>query len=191
MSFVHKSIRSSNILLTYSAAPPPVSPTIGSLASLPDPSAFLQATEGPQIGTPYLVGFSYARRGTARSTGSSRADWRNEIYRHPERQGAELGIDPETYYKAFHDVYSLGVVLLELGLWERLDATYHEKLKRAAPKERKVYLIDLANSRLPLKIGSKFAGIVIECLEVDRGREGTEEQMTVQRVLEELEEIRF
>lgn len=190
MSFVHKSIRSSNILLTYSA-PPSVSPTTGSLTSSPDPSAFLQPTPGPQIGTPYLVGFSYARRGTARSTGSGRADWRNEIYRHPERQGAELGIDPEPYYKAYHDVYGLGVVLLELGLWERLDVTYDSKLKRAAPPQRKAHLIDLANMHLPLKIGSRFAGIVKECLEVDRDREGTEEQMTVQRVLEELEEIRF
>ena len=190
MSFVHKSIRSSNILLVYSA-PPPAGLTTGSSASLPDAPALLQTTEGPQIGTPYLVGFSYARRGTARSTGSSRADWRNEIYRHPERQGAELGIDPEVYYKAYHDVYSLGVVLLELGLWERLDAKSHEKLKRASPKERKIYLIGLANNYLPLKIGSKYAGIVKECLEVDRVREGTEEQMTVQRVLEELEELRF
>ena len=190
MSFVHKSIRSSNILITYSAPLPP-DPTAPSLTSSPDQSSELQSTEGPQIGTPYLVGFSYARRGTARSTGSSRADWRNEIYRHPERQGAELGIDPEVYYKAYHDVYSLGVVLLELGLWERLDAKSHKKLKRALPKEKKIYLIDLANNHLLLKIDSKYAAIVKECLEVDRVREGTEEQMTVQRVLEELEELRF
>jgi serine/threonine protein kinase len=190
MSFVHKSIRSSNILLTYSA-PPSASPTIASLTSSPDPSTLLEVIEGPQIGTPYLVGFSYARRGTARSTGSSRADWRNEIYRHPERQAAELGIDPEAYYKPYHDVYSLGVVLLELGLWERLDATYEAKLKRAAPNLRKGQLIDLANRHLPLKVGSTFAGIVRGCLEVDHEMDRSEEQMTVQKVLEELEEIQF
>ena len=95
------------------------------------------------------------------------------------------------YYKAYHDVYSLGVVLLELGLWERLDAKSHKKLKRALPKEKKIYLIDLANNHLLLKIDSKYAAIVKECLEVDRVREGTEYQMTVQRVLEELEELRF
>jgi serine/threonine protein kinase len=190
MSFLHKSIRSSNILLTYSA-PPSASPTIAGLTSSPNPSTVLQGTEGPQIGTPYLVGFSYARRGTARSTGSSRADWRNEIYRHPERQAAELGIDPEVYYKPYHDVYSLGVVLLELGLWERLDVTYDAKLKRAPPNQRKDRLVDLANKNLPLKVGSTFAGIVRGCLEVDNETEGREEQMTVQKVLEELEEIRF
>jgi hypothetical protein len=151
----------------------------------------LQATEGPQIGTPYLVGFSYARRGTARSTGSSRAEWRKEIYRHPERQAAELGVDPEVYYKPYHDLYSLGVVLLELGLWERLETAYDTELKRATPNQRKGRLIDLANTYLPLKVGSTFARIVRGCLEAGHETDGREEQMTVQKVLEEFEEIRF
>jgi hypothetical protein len=190
MSFVHKSIRSSNTLITYSA-PLPLGPTTASLTSSPDQSSELQPTEGPQIGTPYLVGFSYARRGTARSTGSSRANWRNEIYRHPERQAAELGIDPEVYYKPYHDVYSLGVVLLELGLWERLDATYEAQLKRATADQRRDRLIDLAGRHLPSKVGSIFSKIVRGCLEVDADTDGGEDQMTVQKVLEGLEEIRF
>lgn len=36
-----------------------------------------------------------------------------DIYRHPERQG-----QPTTPFKKIHDIYSLGVVLLEIGLWE-------------------------------------------------------------------------
>jgi len=190
MSFVHKSIQSPNILITYSAPLPP-GPTTASLISSSDQSSELQSTEGPQIGTPYLVGFSYARRGTARSTGSSRADWRNEIYRHPERQAAELGIDPEVYYKPYHDVYSLGVVLLELELWERLDATYEAQLKRATANQRRDRLVDRASRHLPSKIGSTFSRIVRGCLEADADTDGREDQMTVQKVLEELEEIRF
>ena len=190
MSFVHKSVRSEHVLMTYSA-PPSASSAIASLQPETDPSTLPAATEGPQIGTPYLVGFSYARRGTARSTGSSQVEWRKGIYRHPERQAAELGIDPEVYYKPYHDVYSLGVVLLELGLWERLDATYGANLKRAAPNQRRDRLVELANKQLPPKVGSAFAGIVRECLEVGNDTDGSEEQMTVQKVLEELEEIHF
>jgi hypothetical protein len=190
MSFVHKSIRSSNVLVAYSA-PFSTGPTAAGITSSPDQSGVLQSAERPQIGTPYLVGFSYARRGTARSTGSSRADWRNEIYRHPERQAAELGIDPEVYYKPYHDVYSLGVVLLELGLWERLDATYEAQLKRATANQRRDTLIDLASGHLPSKVGSTFSRIVRGCLEVDADTDGGEDQMTVQKVLEGFEEIRF
>jgi hypothetical protein len=189
MSFVHKSIRSSNVLIAYSA--PFSSGPTANLTSSPDQSSVLQSTEGPQIGTPYLVGFSYARRGTARSTGSSRADWRNEIYRHPERQAAELGIDPEVYYKPYHDIYSLGVVLLELGLWERLDTTYEAQLKRATANQRRDRLVDLAGEHLPSKVGSTFSKIVKGCLEVDVDTAGGEDQMTVQKVLEGFEEIRF
>jgi hypothetical protein len=176
--------------MTYSAPFSP-GPTAAHLTSSPDQSSMLQYAEEPQIGTPYLVGFSYARRGTARSTGSSRADWRNEIYRHPERQAAELGIDPEVYYKPYHDVYSLGVVLLELGLWERLDVIYETKLKRATANQRRDRLIDLASSHLPVKVGSTFSRIVRGCLEVDADTEREDDQMTVQKVLEGFEEIRF
>ncbi|KAF2842805.1 hypothetical protein M501DRAFT_925468, partial [Patellaria atrata CBS 101060] len=36
------------------------------------------------------------------------------FYRHPKRQG----ISPQDRYEPKHDVYSLGVCLLEFGLWE-------------------------------------------------------------------------
>ena len=36
-----------------------------------------------------------------------------DIYRHPERQG-----QPTTPFKKIHGIYSLGVVLLEIGPWE-------------------------------------------------------------------------
>ena len=43
-------------------------------------------------------------------------DWKRNIYRHPQRQGLQV----ETRYHLGHDLYSLGVCLLELGLWEAL-----------------------------------------------------------------------
>lgn len=39
--------------------------------------------------------------------------WQDNLYRHPERQGK----NPEESYTMHHDVYSLGVCLLEIGLW--------------------------------------------------------------------------
>lgn len=37
-----------------------------------------------------------------------------DIYRHPKRQGLQL----DERYNMKHDIYSLGVCLLEIGLWE-------------------------------------------------------------------------
>ena len=39
--------------------------------------------------------------------------WQKAIYRHPSRHGLHL----QTNYSMQHDIYSLGVCLLELGLW--------------------------------------------------------------------------
>lgn len=40
--------------------------------------------------------------------------WDRNVYRHPLRQGN----DPVDRYRMQHDIYSLGVCLLEVGLWE-------------------------------------------------------------------------
>ena len=41
-------------------------------------------------------------------------DWEKNLYRHPQRQGILLHAD----YEMRHDIYSLGVCLLEIGLWK-------------------------------------------------------------------------
>ena len=48
-------------------------------------------------------------------------DWTRDVYRHPERQGLQA----ERRYNFNHDVYSLGVCLLEIGLWEPLVIQKH------------------------------------------------------------------
>lgn len=45
--------------------------------------------------------------------------WLKDIYRHPYRQG----LQPQERYNIGHDIYSLGVCLLEIGLWESLKTT--------------------------------------------------------------------
>jgi hypothetical protein len=45
--------------------------------------------------------------------------WLKDIYRHRHRQG----LQPQERYNIGHDIYSLGVCLLEIGLWEPLTIT--------------------------------------------------------------------
>ena len=76
-----------------------------------------QSTQGSEVswGTPYLVGFELTRPNIAWSGPIDRAAllWSNRVYTHPDRVENE----PSTIrFRKIHDIYSLGVVLLEIGM---------------------------------------------------------------------------
>lgn len=161
MDWVHKAVRPSNILMLHSH----------------DDEAF---PEG--LGHAYLVGFEYARRGSARSTGSGHGDWKDDIYRHPDRQNKD-GVDLEKYFQAKHDVYSAGVVLLELGAWTTL-ARVLPGLKLADPDERRRLLRDYCGT-IAGAVGSRYAALARKCIAVD------DSAIDVQDLLTELQELRL
>ena len=80
-----------------------------------------------------------------------------------------------------HDIYSLGVCLLEIGLWDsfvrpgadgccsispRLNISEHLTKKRQNDRANgiKGELIDMARKNLPNKMGTRYAEVVISCL---------------------------
>lgn len=91
--FVHKSIRPESVLC---------------FGHGPDDDDTLAST--------VLVGFELFRRdmGWTHRLGDSSFD--GNLYRHPSRQG----MNPASGYIMQHDIYSLGVCLLEIGLWSSL-----------------------------------------------------------------------
>ena len=134
------------------------------------------------LGHAFLVGFEYARRGSARSTGSGHWNWKEDIYRHPDRQNKD-GVDLETYFEAKHDIYSAGVVLLELGAWTSL-ARDCPGLKLADPDERRRLLLDYSDT-ISGSVGSRYAALAKKCLAVDLSG------IDVQQLLTELQELRI
>ncbi|GAW14613.1 hypothetical protein EKO27_g11180 [Xylaria grammica] len=62
----------------------------------------------------FLVGFDAFRAAAAETIMAGDMRWDRNVYRHPLRQGD----DPAEKYQMQHDIYSLGVCLLEIGLWE-------------------------------------------------------------------------
>lgn len=98
LGLVHKHIRPENVLLL-------------SMADEPFPTTFLS-------------GWQYARNvdgGVTRLVGESL--WQRAIYQHPERQSEHV----ENDYCMGHDIYSLGVCLLEILTWNPLVITTGEK----------------------------------------------------------------
>ncbi|KAF4540152.1 Het-s domain protein [Lasiodiplodia theobromae] len=55
-------------------------------------------------------------------------DLERNLYRHPDRQGR-----PKTSFSKLHDIYALGVVLLEIGLWEMALSLYQRAARRLPP----------------------------------------------------------
>ncbi|KAH0565507.1 hypothetical protein GP486_001101 [Trichoglossum hirsutum] len=96
---VHKNIRPENIIILETAS-----------ASAPDGSDGERALD---IGDSFLMGFDFARKEDETSTRVGDNEWYRNIYRHPQRQG----VHPEVDFNMLHDIYSLGVVLLEIALW--------------------------------------------------------------------------
>ena len=85
--FVHKNVRPENILI-------------------------LEDASQPTSRRPFLVGFEKFRLDEGKTSKRGDALWERDLYRHPERQGKQ----PEVDFIMQHDIYSLGVVMLEIGL---------------------------------------------------------------------------
>ncbi|KAK7178301.1 het-s domain protein [Paraphaeosphaeria sporulosa] len=76
----------------------------------------------------FLLGFQRFPTAYGKTLMTGDSVWNKDLYRHPQRQG----LSPENEYVMQHDVYSLGVCLLEIGLWEvfyNVDFANPEELK--------------------------------------------------------------
>ncbi|PHH72208.1 hypothetical protein CDD80_4686 [Ophiocordyceps camponoti-rufipedis] len=97
-SWLHKGVRSANVLFTVS--------------SLTQMSRVLESM--------VLCGFDYSRQESEQSTIDRArlvADVETALYRHPRYQG-----DAAEGYKLAYDIYSLGLVLVEIALWKPLSS---------------------------------------------------------------------
>jgi hypothetical protein len=159
--FVHKNIRPSNILIFDDA--------------VPDDKRTKYMTHPYAIGEPYLMGFDGVRKADAKSNMIRGEEWRENIYLHPDRHRMAEGDE----FTMAHDVYSLGVVLLEIALWasvtesEPVGKYLWEKGKQKIlePETLRKTYIDLSKSLVPRYVGDKYRDVVVSCLEGLRDEE--------------------
>jgi serine/threonine protein kinase len=134
--------------------------------------------DGIRTGIPFLVGFERFRPAAAGTTLQGDDQWERNLYRHPKRQGTF----PEDLYVMQHDIYSLGVCLLEIGLWSSFvswssaessprpgpeldigkDLAMEDKIRTAFNIKR--HFLAIAEEKLPSRMGFSFTDIAISCL---------------------------
>ncbi|KAH8121631.1 hypothetical protein ACSS6W_003104 [Trichoderma asperelloides] len=144
-----------------------------------------KAADACALGPAYLLGFNSFRSVNFRTMRAGDDEWDRNLYRYPSRQGLLAQED----YIMQHDVYSLGVCLLELGLWEsfvccesdtgdqrgekkrpsaslglELDSFQSQEEGSVLSAKIKTRLVDLARTKLPSRMGDKYTSVVVTCL---------------------------
>ncbi|KAA6412849.1 MAG: hypothetical protein FRX48_03842 [Lasallia pustulata] len=144
--WVHKSIRSHSIV-------------------------FFERRDGPlTYDHPFLVDFEYSRPENSDTMWDSDEDAQRNLYRHPARQ-----YTPTESFTKLHDIYALGVVLLEIGLWQTAFEIQEQAIRRLGIaavvgewKLKKVY-IEAAGAGLIHQMGPAYSNAVLTCLSGDLG----------------------
>ncbi|CAN9392058.1 unnamed protein product [Alternaria alternata] len=116
---------------------------------------FFSGLAGP-ITDPYVAGFEYARDMNMQSLGL-RPNGQNSLdyYYHP---------DVINGFSKTLDLYSLGVVLLEIAYWRPLGPKIPSKDKKSLDSIHKLF-VESADQRLDAAVGSIYAGVVRTCLQ--------------------------
>jgi hypothetical protein len=167
-NWVHKSFRSRSIIFFHSQ--------LGQLRFM----------------TPYLTNFEYSRATTTDTSWTYDGDAEKNLYRHPDRQRP-----PTISFNKLHDLWSLGVVLLEIGLWQTAQSIREQGLQTRShlgmtndPHLLKGIYLERTTTDLPHMMGPAYAQAVETCLNWDFGCGAADPKLTLEfyeRVIQKLD----
>ncbi|KAK7941266.1 uncharacterized protein PG986_013653 [Apiospora aurea] len=172
LDWLHKSLCSNNILFFPSAFTAAATQPTAAAALIPD------------ISSPYLVGFDTSRPDfdTDMSVASKNPSIL-DLHRHPKSLS---GLSRRPYCKSY-DVYSLGLVLLEIGLWKPLQAYY--KPSYSAERWRDRVVLPVLVPGLGNKTGRVYREVVERCLTATDDISSEEAGQLMESVVAALESI--
>lgn len=117
--------------------------------------------------SPYLCGFDFARPNGGISLSIAVEDFEQNVYRHPDRQGA-----PSRYHTKYHDLYSYGILLFEVGVWNLVSNCFDADLKKdIAPWIMQNHIKLNTRKRLGHFMGAAYERAASRCLNMDFGVE--------------------
>jgi hypothetical protein len=143
--WLHKGIRSENVLFFHDTTQP---------------------SGAPDISNPYLAGFEYSRPDTDMAITETLVTYSQtqDCYRHPATISAVGAANPVTSrFRREFDVYSLGCILLEIGLWRKLEEFWKDKYSQD-PSMFRERLIHIWSKDLGRTCGKTYESVVRLCL---------------------------
>ncbi|KAJ2892500.1 prion-inhibition and propagation-domain-containing protein [Zalerion maritima] len=140
----------------------------------------------PDISSPYLVGFDASRSDLDTEVSLvSRNPSIHDLHRHPNLIGCTT---KRVQYIKSHDIYSLGLILLEVGLWKVLQ-TFH-KPSYSAERWRDRVVLNALVPGLGSKAGKMYREVVEKCLQVKEDMGNDEACLLMEEIVKTLEIIR-
>ncbi|KAG7126287.1 hypothetical protein HYQ44_001327 [Verticillium longisporum] len=122
---------------------------------------FFHSPDGLSVSHPVLVGFGLGRTSdkTSETIDVRQIGSHFDLYQHPE-----LRADAHKRYKKRHDIYSLGLVLFEIGIWQSI--FYFKKDNQDAQDFRRT-IRNACESHLAHFMGKAYQRAVLQCLDED------------------------
>ena len=116
---------------------------------------------------PYLCGFEFSRPSDGISLSVYVEDFEQNVYRHPSRQGA-----PSKYHTKQHDIYSFGILMFEVGVWNLVGNCFDAKLRiDLSPRQMQEHIKLNARKRLGHYMGAAYERAASRCLNMKFGVE--------------------
>ncbi|KAI1503801.1 hypothetical protein F5X99DRAFT_406800 [Biscogniauxia marginata] len=111
---------------------------------------------------PFLIGFDCSRPEDAETWATVDFNTAANIYRHPDRWGRP------SRFERHHDLYALGILLIEIGLWKVLPSMLRggiRAVKDPEPIRNSIVEMTAPAGRLSHAVGADYASATRNCIE--------------------------
>ena len=108
---------------------------------------------------PFIAGFSISRPDDNTQKSLNKDLEARAIYLHPDLRATNPEKRPQYHRK--YEIYSLGLLLFEIGIWNTIDRAVKITL---SPEEFKKKAVERCTRDLPFFVGTKYRDVVLRCL---------------------------
>lgn len=122
---------------------------------------FYDSTRNLALDRPIMLGFKLSRPEDAPNLSYKVALRTDELFLHPTVRDDSKMTGPT--HERRYDIYSLGVLLYEIGTWKSVTQRYGDVADLTA-EEFKTKMVTKAVSNLPFYLGTRYRDVVVRCL---------------------------